>query len=108
MTAARVASRATGRTCSPVLSHACSRAFGRPRSRAPSTRGERAAAIAAIAAAAVQPSGHGGHFQPVVKQPFLRTAPTCPRPNPFRCRAAPIAISCRSRHAGWTTTSTGT
>ncbi|MHA7166443.1 hypothetical protein ACX84U_35795, partial [Burkholderia pseudomallei] len=81
--------------------------------RAASPRGERAAIAviaacapsAACAACAAQPTGRSRRL---TQPPFSRLAPTCPRPNPFRCRAAPIATSCRSRRAGWTTTSTAT
>ncbi|WP_076890363.1 hypothetical protein [Burkholderia pseudomallei] len=84
-----------------------------PLPRAASSRGERAAIAviaacapsAACAACAAQPTGRSRRL---TQPPFSRLAPTCPRPNPFRCRAAPIATSCRSRRAGWTTTSTAT
>nr|WP_239168132.1 hypothetical protein [Burkholderia pseudomallei] len=96
------------------LPRAFSRASARAMTpRAASPRGERAAiaAIAVIAACApsaacaAQPTGRSRRL---TQPPFSRLAPTCPRPNPFRCRAAPIATSCRSRRAGWTTTSTAT
>ncbi|TPE85849.1 hypothetical protein DIS09_33670 [Burkholderia pseudomallei] len=99
------------------LPRAFSRASARAMTpRAASPRGERAA-IAVIAACApsapsapsaacaAQPTGRSRRL---TQPPFSRLAPTCPRPNPFRCRAAPIATSCRSRRAGWTTTSTAT
>nr|WP_239150971.1 hypothetical protein [Burkholderia pseudomallei] len=93
------------------LPRAFSRASARAMTpRAASPRGERAAiaaiaVIAACAACAAQPTGRSRRL---TQPPFSRLAPTCPRPNPFRCRAAPIATSCRSRRAGWTTTSTAT
>nr|WP_236871620.1 hypothetical protein [Burkholderia pseudomallei] len=99
------------------LPRAFSRASARAMTpRAASPRGERAAiaAIAVIAACApsaacaacaAQPTGRSRRL---TQPPFSRLAPTCPRPNPFRCRAAPIATSCRSRRAGWTTMSTAT
>ncbi|MFG6938802.1 hypothetical protein ACGYV2_09055 [Burkholderia pseudomallei] len=104
MTAARISSR----MLAPMPA--------RPLPRAASPRGERAAiaviaacapsaACAACAACAAQPTGRSRRL---TQPPFSRLAPTCPRPNPFRCRAAPIATSCRSRRAGWTTTSTAT
>nr|WP_281431251.1 hypothetical protein [Burkholderia pseudomallei] len=102
----------------PMPARPLPRAFSRASARAmtphaASPRGERAA-IAVIAACApsapsaacaAQPTGRSRRL---TQPPFSRLAPTCPRPNPFRCRAAPIATSCRSRRAGWTTTSTAT
>nr|WP_237377123.1 hypothetical protein [Burkholderia pseudomallei] len=96
------------------LPRAFSRASARAMTpRAASPRGERAAIAviaacapsAACAACAAQPTGRSRRL---TQPPFSRLAPTCPRPNPFRCRAAPIATSCRSRRAGWTTMSTAT
>ncbi|WP_080309209.1 hypothetical protein [Burkholderia pseudomallei] len=117
MTAARISSRMLAPMPARPLPRAFSRASARamtPRAALP--RGERAAiaAIAVIAACApsaacaacaAQPTGRSRRL---TQPPFSRLAPTCPRPNPFRCRAAPIATSCRSRRAGWTTTSTAT
>ncbi|MDI6019764.1 hypothetical protein [Burkholderia pseudomallei] len=117
MTAARISSRMLAPMPARPLPRAFSRASARAMTpRAASPRGERAAiaAIAVIAACApsaacaacaAQPTGRSRRL---TQPPFSRLAPTCPRPNPFRCRAAPIATSCRSRRAGWTTTSTAT
>ncbi|WP_080316069.1 hypothetical protein [Burkholderia pseudomallei] len=114
MTAARISSRMLAPMPAQPLPRAFSRASARAMTpRAASPRGERAAiaAIAVIAACApsaacaAQPTGRSRRL---TQPPFSRLAPTCPRPNPFRCRAAPIATSCRSRRAGWTTTSTAT
>ncbi|WP_080690985.1 hypothetical protein [Burkholderia mallei] len=114
MTAARISSRMLAPMPARPLPRAFSRASARAMApRAASPRGERAA-IAVIAACApsapsaacaAQPTGRSRRL---TQPPFSRLAPTCPRPNPFRCRAAPIATSCRSRRAGWTTTSTAT
>ncbi|WP_143106945.1 hypothetical protein [Burkholderia pseudomallei] len=114
MTAARISSRMLAPMPARPLPRAFSRASARAMTpRAASPRGERAAiaaiaviaACAACAACAAQPTGRSRRL---TQPPFSRLAPTCPRPNPFRCRAAPIATSCRSRRAGWTTTSTAT
>ncbi|QCU29567.1 hypothetical protein FE789_16455 [Burkholderia pseudomallei] len=111
MTAARISSRMLAPMPARPLPLAFSRASARAMTpRAASPRGERAAiaviaACAACAACAAQPTGRSRRL---TQPPFSRLAPTCPRPNPFRCRAAPIATSCRSRRAGWTTTSTAT
>ncbi|MDA5589979.1 hypothetical protein PL318_10700 [Burkholderia pseudomallei] len=117
MTAARISSRMLAPMPALPLPRAFSRASARAMTpRAASPRGERAAiaviaacapsaACAACAACAAQPTGRSRRL---TQPPFSRLAPTCPRPNPFRCRAAPIATSCRSRRAGWTTTSTAT
>ncbi|RIV53352.1 hypothetical protein [Burkholderia pseudomallei] len=111
MTAARISSRMLAPMPAQPLPRAFSRASARAMTpRAASPRGERAAiaviaACAACAACAAQPTGRS---RCLTQPPFSRLAPTCPRPNPFRCRAAPIATSCRSRRAGWTTTSTAT
>ncbi|MEV9635791.1 hypothetical protein ABZO35_15085 [Burkholderia pseudomallei] len=108
MTAARISSRMLAPMPARPLPRAFSRASARAMTpRAASPRGERAAiaVIAACAACAAQPTGRS---RCLTQPPFSRLAPTCPRPNPFRCRAAPIATSCRSRRAGWTTTSTAT
>ncbi|MEW4357552.1 hypothetical protein V6S75_00645 [Burkholderia pseudomallei] len=114
MTAARISSRMLAPMPARPLPRAFSRASARAMTpRAASPRGERAAiaAIAVIAACApsaacaAQPTGRSRRL---TQPPFSRLAPTCPRPNPFRCRAAPIATSCRSRRAGWTTMSTAT
>ncbi|WP_076831146.1 hypothetical protein [Burkholderia pseudomallei] len=111
MTAARISSRMLAPMPARPLPRAFSRASARAMTpRAASPRGERAAiaaiaVIAVIAACAAQPTGRSRRL---TQPPFSRLAPTCPRPNPFRCRAAPIATSCRSRRAGWTTTSTAT
>ncbi|MBM5579819.1 hypothetical protein [Burkholderia pseudomallei] len=111
MTAARISSRMLAPMPARPLPRAFSRASARAMTpRAASPRGERAAiaaiaVIAACAACAAQPTGRSRRL---TQPPFSRLAPTCPRPNPFRCRAAPIATSCRSRRAGWTTTSTAT
>ncbi|WP_080302202.1 hypothetical protein [Burkholderia pseudomallei] len=114
MTAARISSRMLAPMPVRPLPRAFSRASARAMTpRAASPRGERAAIAviaacapsAACAACAAQPTGRSRRL---TQPPFSRLAPTCPRPNPFRCRAAPIATSCRSRRAGWTTTSTAT
>ncbi|ARK51134.1 MULTISPECIES: hypothetical protein [Burkholderia] len=114
MTAARISSRMLAPMPAQPLPRAFSRASARAMTpRAASPRGERAAIAviaacapsAACAACAAQPTGRSRRL---TQPPFSRLAPTCPRPNPFRCRAAPIATSCRSRRAGWTTTSTAT
>ncbi|MCW0128554.1 hypothetical protein [Burkholderia pseudomallei] len=114
MTAARISSRMLAPMPARPLQRAFSRASARAMTpRAASPRGERAAIAviaacapsAACAACAAQPTGRSRRL---TQPPFSRLAPTCPRPNPFRCRAAPIATSCRSRRAGWTTTSTAT
>ncbi|MGJ8751195.1 hypothetical protein [Burkholderia pseudomallei] len=114
MTAARISSRMLAPMPARPLPRAFSRASARAMTpRAASPRGERAAIAviaasapsAACAACAAQPTGRSRRL---TQPPFSRLAPTCPRPNPFRCRAAPIATSCRSRRAGWTTTSTAT
>ncbi|ARL37758.1 hypothetical protein [Burkholderia pseudomallei] len=114
MTAARISSRMLAPMPAQPLPRAFSRASARAMTpRAASPRGERAAIAviaacapsAACAACAAQPTGRS---RCLTQPPFSRLAPTCPRPNPFRCRAAPIATSCRSRRAGWTTTSTAT
>ncbi|MBD2942492.1 hypothetical protein [Burkholderia pseudomallei] len=114
MTAARISSRMLAPMPALPLPRAFSRASARAMTpRAASPRGERAAIAviaacapsAACAACAAQPTGRSRRL---TQPPFSRLAPTCPRPNPFRCRAAPIATSCRSRRAGWTTTSTAT
>ncbi|QCU53968.1 hypothetical protein FFM54_33180 [Burkholderia pseudomallei] len=111
MTAARISSRMLAPMPARPLPRAFSRASARAMTpRAASPRGERAAiaviaACAACAACAAQPTGRSRRL---TQPPFSRLAPTCPRPNPFRCRAAPIATSCRSRRAGWTTMSTAT
>ncbi|WP_080296223.1 hypothetical protein [Burkholderia pseudomallei] len=114
MTAARISSRMLAPMHARPLPRAFSRASARAMTpRAASPRGERAAIAviaacapsAACAACAAQPTGRSRRL---TQPPFSRLAPTCPRPNPFRCRAAPIATSCRSRRAGWTTTSTAT
>ncbi|WP_009973628.1 hypothetical protein [Burkholderia pseudomallei] len=114
MTAARISSRMLAPMPARPLPRAFSRASARAMTpRAASSRGERAAIAviaacapsAACAACAAQPTGRSRRL---TQPPFSRLAPTCPRPNPFRCRAAPIATSCRSRRAGWTTTSTAT
>ncbi|WP_080306353.1 hypothetical protein [Burkholderia pseudomallei] len=114
MTAARISSRMLAPMPTRPLPRAFSRASARAMTpRAASPRGERAAIAviaacapsAACAACAAQPTGRSRRL---TQPPFSRLAPTCPRPNPFRCRAAPIATSCRSRRAGWTTTSTAT
>ncbi|WP_082263176.1 hypothetical protein [Burkholderia pseudomallei] len=114
MTAARISSRMLAPMPARPLPRAFSRASSRAMTpRAASPRGERAAiaaiaviaVIAACAACAAQPTGRSRRL---TQPPFSRLAPTCPRPNPFRCRAAPIATSCRSRRAGWTTMSTAT
>ncbi|ARK62978.1 hypothetical protein [Burkholderia pseudomallei] len=114
MTAARISSRMLAPMPARPLPRAFSRASARAMTpRAASPRGERAAIAviaacapsAACAACAAQPTGRS---RCLTQPPFSRLAPTCPRPNPFRCRAAPIATSCRSRRAGWTTTSTAT
>ncbi|WP_076893154.1 hypothetical protein [Burkholderia pseudomallei] len=117
MTAARISSRMLAPMPARPLPRAFSRASARAMTpRAASPRGERAAiaaiaviaviaVIAACAACAAQPTGRSRRL---TQPPFSRLAPTCPRPNPFRCRAAPIATSCRSRRAGWTTMSTAT
>ncbi|WP_257982650.1 hypothetical protein [Burkholderia pseudomallei] len=108
----------SSRMLAPMPAQPLPRAFSRASARAmtpraASPRGERAAIAviaacapsAACAACAAQPTGRSRRL---TQPPFSRLAPTCPRPNPFRCRAAPIATSCRSRRAGWTTTSTAT
>ncbi|WP_416806825.1 hypothetical protein [Burkholderia pseudomallei] len=114
MTAARISSRMLAPMPAQPLPRAFSRASARAMTpRAASPRGERAAIAviaacapsAACAACAAQPTGRSRRL---TQPPFSRLAPTCPRPNPFRCRAAPIATSCRSRRAGWTTMSTAT
>ncbi|MFA8404158.1 hypothetical protein ACX83H_22065 [Burkholderia pseudomallei] len=114
MTAERISSRMLAPMPAQPLPRAFSRASARAMTpRAASPRGERAAIAviaacapsAACAACAAQPTGRSRRL---TQPPFSRLAPTCPRPNPFRCRAAPIATSCRSRRAGWTTTSTAT
>ncbi|MBM5589429.1 hypothetical protein [Burkholderia pseudomallei] len=114
MTAARISSRMLAPMPARPLPRAFSRASARAMTpRAASPRGERAAIAviaacapsAACAACAAQPTGRSRRL---TQPPFSRLAPTCPRPNPFRCRAAPIATSCRSRRAGWTTMSTAT
>ncbi|AYX27796.1 hypothetical protein [Burkholderia pseudomallei] len=111
MTAARISSRMLAPMPARPLPRAFSRASARAMTpRAASPRGERAAiaviaACAPSAACAAQPTGRSRRL---TQPPFSRLAPTCPRPNPFRCRAAPIATSCRSRRAGWTTMSTAT
>ncbi|WP_082263434.1 hypothetical protein [Burkholderia pseudomallei] len=114
MTAVRISSRMLAPMPARPLPRAFSRASARAMTpRAASPRGERAAIAviaacapsAACAACAAQPTGRSRRL---TQPPFSRLAPTCPRPNPFRCRAAPIATSCRSRRAGWTTTSTAT
>ncbi|WP_076938109.1 hypothetical protein [Burkholderia pseudomallei] len=114
MTAARISSRMLATMPARPLPRAFSRASARAMTpRAASPRGERAAIAviaacarsAACAACAAQPTGRSRRL---TQPPFSRLAPTCPRPNPFRCRAAPIATSCRSRRAGWTTMSTAT